>query len=244
MTQPVPPPARPPGNSFSAEDATEQALSEAFTAAVTAWLAATAAAVMAGGLVPNLSLMSGTATFAAHVVPRVAAALREVWVRAYARTGQDLRGFIDAYLTDLPNRLDGLTELATRRSSTALQDSLSTGNVEKIREAVRAALAPTLYEGYIHRLAQTEASISVNAARHDIAAASYRQGLDVEKVWHTRDDRRVRHTHAQARGQTVPFNTPFWVGGIPMQHPGDPAAPPSEVMNCRCQARYIIRGRR
>lgn len=245
MTTPQEPSqADPLGASFSTEDATEAALTQAFSGAVKTWLGASAAGVLGNALVPNLSMMAAPSGFITDAVRRVKDALHDVWVRAYARTGLDLRAFIDSYTMTLPYRLDGLSTLANRRASRALEEKMS-GGTEAMRAAVRQALSPDEYEGYVNRLAQTEASISVNAARHDMAMALYRNGAQIEKVWTTRDDERVRLTHFDAEGQSVPFTAPFWVGGVPMQHPGDPTAPASEVANCRCQARYVVisRGR-
>lgn len=238
------PPAVPPP-SFSAEDATEQALRTAFAAALATWLSASTSAIMAGGLVPNLSMMLGPALWAAYAQFRVKNALRHVWLKVFGRTGTDLRGYIDTYTDNLPNRLDGLPELANRRASQALAEALPSGEVEKIRQAVEEALAPTNFDGYLNRLAASEASISVNAARHELAMMAYREGVRIDKTWRTRRDDRVRHTHKGAEGQTVPFTAPFWVGGVPMAHPGDPTAPVQEVANCRCQVAYTLhRGRR
>lgn len=63
--------------------------------------------------------------------------------------------------------------------------------------------------------------------------AMRRQGLPY-KMWVTRRDERVRHTHAAADTQTVPVDAPFTVGGVPMMHPGDRSAPIAETVNCRC----------
>lgn len=238
MTAPI------PVSPFSIEDATEQALATAFTAAVANWLADSTGAVMSGGVVPNLSLLSDSAAFAAHALPRARAALEDIWLKTFARTGTDLRPYIASYLAGLPTRLDGLAALANRRAGQALQEKLSTGDINTIRAAVRQALAPDMYDAYTRRLAASEASISVNSALHDVAASAWQQGASVEKTWRTRNDDKVRHTHKQAEGQTVPFGAPFWVGGVPMMHPGDPSAPASEVANCRCRARYLINRRR
>lgn len=54
------------------------------------------------------------------------------------------------------------------------------------------------------------------------------------KRWVTRQDDRVRHTHREANGQTVPVGDPFVVGGFRLQYPGDRAAELGETANCRC----------
>lgn len=55
-----------------------------------------------------------------------------------------------------------------------------------------------------------------------------------KKRWVTRHDSRVRHTHRQADGQTVPVNQPFQVGGVSLMFPGERDAVYGEIVNCRC----------
>lgn len=52
--------------------------------------------------------------------------------------------------------------------------------------------------------------------------------------WVSRRDGRVRPTHVEADGQTVAAGELFIVGGYGMRFPGDPAGPPGERINCRC----------
>jgi uncharacterized protein with gpF-like domain len=66
-------------------------------------------------------------------------------------------------------------------------------------------------------------------------------GMVAYKQWLAVEDARTRPAHAAADGQQQNVGTPFLVGGITMQHPGDPTAPPDEVCNCRCTAVYMPR---
>ena len=61
------------------------------------------------------------------------------------------------------------------------------------------------------------------------------------KRWKTFGDSKVRPSHANAGGQTVPIDKPFTVGGYRMMFPGDSSlgAPASEIVNCRCSVEYI-----
>lgn len=54
------------------------------------------------------------------------------------------------------------------------------------------------------------------------------------KRWVTRHDAKVRPTHVEAEGDTVPLDQPFIVGGYPLMYPGERGAPPALVINCRC----------
>ena len=64
------------------------------------------------------------------------------------------------------------------------------------------------------------------------AAGSYKQ-------WLATEDERTRPTHNEAHGQRVPLETPFVVGGAPLDYPGDPRGPDQEVINCRCTLIYF-----
>lgn len=243
MTSPAAPTTTETSSSgFSAEDVTEDALTAAVTAAVAAWLAASTSLILAGGGVPNLSLMLDGSVYVTDAMRRVQEALERAWLTVYARTGHDLRPEIPSYMDGVRYRLDGLARLAWRRASTALAEAQGAfDDMDKLRDALREALMPSQYTGYINRVAQSEANISVNMARHAAAARAYAAGSKVEKTWVSRRDIKVRHTHKDAdNGQLIPFVVPFTIGGWPMQHPGDPTAPASETANCRCTARYVI----
>ncbi len=58
------------------------------------------------------------------------------------------------------------------------------------------------------------------------------------KQWLTAEDDKVRETHAEADGQTVPVDQPFDVGGESLDYPGDPSGSDDEVCNCRCTVIY------
>ena len=61
------------------------------------------------------------------------------------------------------------------------------------------------------------------------------------KRWKTFGDSKVRPSHRNAGGQTVPIDQPFIIGGYRMMFPGDSSlgAPASEIVNCRCSVEYI-----
>ena len=58
---------------------------------------------------------------------------------------------------------------------------------------------------------------------------------DVVGVWWTATDERVRPSHSFMHQQERPFGEPFVSGnGNNLRFPGDPAAPASDTINCRC----------
>ena len=95
-------------------------------------------------------------------------------------------------------------------------------------------------------IAVTERGAAINQGRVDAyKAAADKYGLPysaIVKTWvHTGRAVFDRPTHQQANGQTVQgADTPFIIGGIAMQHPHDPFAPPGETVNCRCEVKLRL----
>ena len=58
-----------------------------------------------------------------------------------------------------------------------------------------------------------------------------------KKTWITSRDERVRGTHVGLHGQTVGLFESFDTPSGPLRFPGDPLAPPSQTINCRCRLR-------
>lgn len=89
-------------------------------------------------------------------------------------------------------------------------------------------------------VARTESTQATSAARQDamrmtLEAAGLSE-TDVERQWRCTHDKRTRETHRQLDGQKVigletPFKSP---SGALLRYPGDPDAPASETINCRC----------
>ncbi|QEM41544.1 MuF-like minor capsid protein [Gordonia phage Forza] len=69
--------------------------------------------------------------------------------------------------------------------------------------------------------------------------AAIRLGL-TKKRWVTRQDSRVRHSHASLDGVVVDISERFITqGGVAISFPGDVRAPLSEVINCRCSLEFL-----
>lgn len=91
-------------------------------------------------------------------------------------------------------------------------------------------------------IARTETVAAYNGGDAAGVKAFPPEARPVEKSWLAALDNRTRESHALADGQTVGIDETFDVGGVPMDRPHDPAAPPSEVVNCRCVALYLYPG--
>jgi hypothetical protein len=78
---------------------------------------------------------------------------------------------------------------------------------------------------------------------HEGNEEMYRQAIEagdldereLRRQWNTALDARVRDTHRSMHRQTRPFGEPFVSGaGNRLRYPGDPSAPASDTVQCRC----------
>jgi hypothetical protein len=85
------------------------------------------------------------------------------------------------------------------------------------------------------RIARTESTSAWNSgALAALAAEGRTHKRWVAAVGRRDPQRRTRDSHREAHGQVVPISRPFRVGKSLLMMPGDPGAPPHEVINCRC----------
>lgn len=130
---------------------------------------------------------------------------------------------------------------ATVRKAIADETPLSDGTVDKI--AGRYADKLLALRGEV--IARTETMRALSKSRNDgiqqqITAGKF-QAQDVTKTWHSLHDNRTRLTHLELDGSTVGFSGQFRsISGAMLSYPGDPSAPASEVINCRCMLTYSI----
>ncbi|MER6109364.1 phage portal protein [Streptomyces hirsutus] len=155
----------------------------------------------------------GRALTGTDTVPPAAAAAAIV-TAAYA--GETITGF----LAGLADVLRG-----------AQQDAQTVGDLEHAVVSYYRAAEPAL----IARVAETCAVATVNGAAD---AAAEHAGPDVVRTWVTRKDDRVRPAHKRLHGKTLPVGTPYTVDGSSLRYPGDPFAPISLTVNCRCRLHY------
>lgn len=86
------------------------------------------------------------------------------------------------------------------------------------------------------RLAQTERTRVQSQARYEAAEEARAQGLELERVWHTRMHH-SRDSHIALNGSVVDGGQPFISGlGSTLYYPGDSehGAPAEDVINCHC----------
>lgn len=80
------------------------------------------------------------------------------------------------------------------------------------------------------RIARTESTAAYNyGALNSLALEGF-----THKMWNSTYDSRTRPEHAALDGQVVSLNSQFMMDGYGLMFPGDPSAPASLVVNCRC----------
>lgn len=181
-------------------------------------------------------------------IPRIMTPLRGIFRRAAADTAESLDepvpsdAALDDAVTAYGDAVQPLLRTVGDNLAAEAQRTLAEGvnegeSLDQLKSRMRQAFSDTSAQlGPVRadRIAQTEAVRAYNAGI--LAAAEAIEGPDkpLVKQWVTRHDNKVRAPHAAADGQIQLLGDPFDVGGTAMQYPGDPTAPPSLTINCRC----------
>lgn len=131
--------------------------------------------------------------------------------------------------------------------------SVAASQREEVRKTIAAAQTEGLGEEETARRIQTTVGgkfarfRAARIARTEMHTASERGALEAAnstgvpmlKEWASSEDARTRESHFEADGQQRRMDVPFDVGGWSLMHPGDPAGPAHEVINCRCTVLYV-----
>ncbi len=94
-------------------------------------------------------------------------------------------------------------------------------------------------------LARTETMMALGSARDEAMRQQIEAGKvaaqDVQKIWRSAGDNRVRHTHRVLNGKSIGVDGVFITPtGAPLRFPGDPKATTSEISGCRCRLQYKV----
>lgn len=139
----------------------------------------------------------------------------------------------DALLNHATNRMVGIgNDLWLNIQQSLVEGTQAGDGIPELAARVREAALLT--EPRSRVVARTEVIAASNGAS---IAQARTAGVPLEKTWLATPDARTRLSHVEADGQTVPLNEPFMVGdpiAYPLDFPGDPSGPASEVINCRC----------
>lgn len=145
-------------------------------------------------------------------------------------------------LDKLGARVEGTVRAGVREPvARAIAEGWARGlSVPDTARSIRAAVTGVL-DWQATMLARTDlislSNGSGNWAAHQLnegAKANHEPPVIASRTWTSAGDSRVRPSHQEADGQTVPMDQSFTVGGFPLAYPGDPSGPHDEVVNCRC----------
>lgn len=92
------------------------------------------------------------------------------------------------------------------------------------------------------RNARTATTGAENRGRMDMLRSAKEKGINAKKVWLATSDNRTRDAHAELDGEEMNIDEPFVNELGEIMFPGDPAADPGNVYNCRCTLTYKVVG--
>lgn len=138
-------------------------------------------------------------------------------------------------------------ELRDRRFDSTVSEAIETGQplsnsqIDRMVDRYREQMLTYRAEN----IARTETLRAVSQARQEALEQTLEQaGVEAEAVrrrWVATKDARTRDSHAAMDGQEVGMDEPFITpSGVPIMWPGDPNAPASESINCRCTVQTLI----
>lgn len=118
-------------------------------------------------------------------------------------------------------------------NSAITQGILQGESIDKIAQRLAATVTDMSHTSAI-RNARTMTTSAQNGGRIDSYKRAEGMGIKMLQVWMATLDGRTRHEHRQLDGQKRKVGEPFEVEGEKIFFPGDPAAEPYLVYNCRC----------
>lgn len=126
-----------------------------------------------------------------------------------------------------------------RQIQTAVTQGILQGEaIDKIAHRIGKQTGETCATSML-RNARTAFTGAQNAGRIEGLHQAQRLGIEVKKKWLATLDDRTRDAHADLDGQIVDVDEPFDSELGPIMYPGDPAADPANVYNCRCTLTYV-----
>ena len=138
------------------------------------------------------------------------------------------------FFQELFNTAEDITQTTIRLIQDVLTRAAETG--ASFDDMVKELEAAPFSASRARLIARTETVAAANQAAIINARAS---GIALDKIWIAARDNRTRKHHAEINQTTIPLSGKFLVGGFEMDVPGDKAAGPGEVCNCRCVIGFI-----
>ena len=109
----------------------------------------------------------------------------------------------------------------------------------QISKNIRERYSPKFSRGRAATIARTETHSAASFANHQVGMQFAKTQPAMQKQWIATNDVRTREAHRIANGQIVNIDSPFIVGGRPMEYTGDPNGGAANIINCRCAVIYI-----
>lgn len=161
------------------------------------------------------------------------------WSRATDVAPVSRHAFVMSQLAQTENFLVRMPDEVYNLIFAEITDAVNEGaTVDQVADRVERVLSYTDSERWPNRsrvIAQTEVTRAYGAGTLAAGMEQSRlSGRVLQKRWDTEHDNRVRASHREVDGQTLPIFWPFYVDGVPLMYPGDPVGPPESVINCRC----------
>ena len=125
-----------------------------------------------------------------------------------------------------------ISETTKKRFMDELKRSIANGT--GIDQTVRNLKDTGMNKRRAKMIVRTE---SVRALNFSQLKAAADERYAVLKTWIAIEDKRTRHTHSEVDGQKILWEDEFTNGCF---YPGDPNAPASETINCRCTLGYSV----
>ena len=125
--------------------------------------------------------------------------------------------------------------------SVMMQSILTGESIPNIAKRIAKTLGEINHKATI-RYARTAATAAENAGKQDAFKRATEMGVKMMRVWEAVHDNRTRHEHRMLDGQERGVDEPFEVDGETIMYPGDPAASPGMIWNCRCGLTAKVKG--
>ena len=131
--------------------------------------------------------------------------------------------------------------LRDRRSDSPIRTAINNDEPleENIIQRLKKRYAERMERLRARTIARTESLRGLHRASDEMYTDAELTGqIDpIDRKWLTARDERVRASHRDLNGLVRRINESFPHG---LMYPGDPSAPASETINCRCVLRYLI----
>lgn len=138
------------------------------------------------------------------------------------------------------NKENDYTFNKDRINNTITHSILNGDSIQKTANRLQGV--SSMDENSAIRTARTAMTAAENLGRNEGFQELKKKGIPSRLQWSATHDNRTRDTHILLDGQFQDEDGKFRVEGYEIQFPGDPAAEPEMVYNCRCRASLRLQG--